>query len=114
MDELRKLTIKEFGQLIPSRQRRNLVGGQTEQQKILLRNLEKSNMVETHCRDMVIIPMMVGKTIKVHRGNEFVPVLIEPEMVGHVLGEFALSRRRVEHHAPGIGATKSSGGIGAK
>jgi small subunit ribosomal protein S19 len=114
LDELKKLTIKEFAQLIPSRQRRSLLGGWTDQQKILLRNLEKSNTVETHCRDTVIIPIMVGKTIKIHKGNEFIPVLIEPEMVGHMLGEFAMTRRRVEHHAPGIGATRSSGGIAAR
>lgn len=114
IEELKKLTLKEFAQLIPSRQRRYLLRGLSDEQKILMRNLEKSNTVETHCRDTVIIPMMVGKTIKVHRGNEFVPVLIEPEMVGHALGEFALSRRKVEHHAPGIGATKSSGGVAAR
>jgi len=114
LDELKTLTIKEFAQLIPSRQRRSLIGGWTDQQKILIRNLEKNNTVETHCRDTVIIPMMVGKTIKIHKGNDFVPVLIEPEMVGHMLGEFAMTRRRVEHHAPGIGATRSSGGIAAR
>lgn len=114
LDEIKKLSLKEFAQLIPSRQRRSLLGGWTDQQKILIQNLEKRDNVETHCRDTVIIPMMVGKTIRIHRGNEFVPVLIEPDMLGHMLGEFAPSRRKVEHHAPGIGATKSSGGIGAK
>jgi small subunit ribosomal protein S19 len=114
IEDLKKLSIKEFAQLIPSRQRRSLLGGWTDQQKILIKNLEKNNTVETHLRDTVIIPQWVGKTIKVHRGNEFVSVIIEPEMVGHMLGEFAMSRRKVEHHAPGIGATKSSGGIAAR
>jgi small subunit ribosomal protein S19 len=114
LEEIQKLTIKEFAAMIPSRPRRSLEGGFTDKQKILLKNLEKSASVETHCRDLVIIPSMVGKTIKVYKGNEFISVIIEPEMMGHFLGEFAQTRRRVEHHAPGIGATKSSGGIAAK
>jgi len=114
LEEIQKLTMKEFSDLLPARQRRSLEGGFTDQQKIFLKKVEKGGNLETHCRDLVILPNMVGKTIKIYKGNEFVSVIIEPEMMGHFLGEFALTRRRVEHHAPGIGATKSSGGIAAK
>ncbi|RLF88358.1 30S ribosomal protein S19, partial [Thermococci archaeon] len=55
-----------------------------------------------------ILPEMVGMTIYVHNGKEFVPVEIKPEMIGHYLGEFAPTRKRVQHGAPGIGATRSS------
>ena len=81
----------------------------------VLKKLEKnSTQVETHCRDMVIVPSMLGKMIKVHDGKGFVPVAIENEMLGHFLGEYALTRKRVQHSAPGIGATRSSASISVK
>jgi small subunit ribosomal protein S19 len=114
LEELQKLTMKELAALLPARQRRTLSGGFTDQQKIFLKKLEKGGNLETHCRDMIILPSMVGKTIKIYKGNEFVSVIVEPDMIGRFFGEFAQTRRRVEHHAPGIGATKSSGGVAAK
>src|SRR3989344_9635141 len=108
-EEIKQMSLSELAQLLTSRQRRTIKRGFTEQQKILLkkiRNNEKN--IETHCRDMIILPEMIGKTIKVHQGKEFLPVNIEPDMVGHYLGEFLLTRKRVAHSAPGIGATRSS------
>ena len=57
---------------------------------------------------------MVGKTIKVYNGKEFVPVNIVEEMLGHVLGEFSLTRKRVGHNAPGVGATRSSSAVSVR
>ena len=115
VEELKKMSMSEFAQLIPSRQRRSLKRGLTEQQKILLKKIRTNQKnIETHCRDMVIAPEMVGFTIKVHQGKEFMPVIIEADMIGHCLGEFALTRRRVEHSAPGIGATRSSASLSVK
>ena len=115
IEELSKLSLNELSLILPSRQRRNLKRGFTDQQKILLkkiRNNEKN--IETHCRDLIILPEMVGKTIKVHQGKTLVPVNIELDMIGHYLGEFALTRKRVEHSAPGIGATRSSASLSVK
>ena len=108
LEELKKLSLKEFAELVPARQRRSLKRGLTEQQKIFIKNLKNKNNVKTHCRDMVILPEMVNKTIRIHNGKEFVAVLIQPEMIGHYSGEFTLNRKRIEHSAPGIGATRSS------
>jgi small subunit ribosomal protein S19 len=108
------LSVDEAIMLLPSRLRRNFRRGFTEQQKILLKKLEKSSSAKTHCREMMILPMMFNKTIKVHSGKEFVPVLVTEEMIGHVLGEFALSRKRVGHNAPGIGATRSSASVSVR
>ena len=114
-DELKKLSINELAQLLTSRQRRTMKRGLTEQQKILLKKLRSNEKnIETHCRDMMILPEMVGITIKVHQGKEFVPVAIEPEMIGHYLGEFILTRKKVAHSAPGIGATRSSASLSVK
>jgi small subunit ribosomal protein S19 len=51
---------------------------------------------------------MVGMTINVHNGKEFVPVKISIEMIGHRLGEFAITNKKVVHGKPGVGASRSS------
>ena len=115
IEELKKLSLNEIAQLLPARQRRTIKRGFTEQQKILLKKLRMDGKnIETHCRDMIILPEMVGKTIKVYQGKEFVPVVIEEGMIGHCLGEFASTRKKVVHSAPGIGATRSSASLSVK
>ncbi|MCD6369579.1 MAG: 30S ribosomal protein S19 [Thermoproteales archaeon] len=118
-EELLKMPIDEFIKLLPSRQRRSLLRGLSPEQKRLLekvrkarRMLEKTGKVKftikTHCRDMIILPEMVGLVIHVYNGKEFVPVKITPEMIGHYLGEFAPTTVIVRHGAPGLKATRSS------
>jgi len=68
----------------------------------------KNVKIRTHVRDMIILPVMVGLTIEVYNGKEFVPVKITPEMIGHYLGEFAPTTRKVEHGEPGLKATRST------
>ncbi len=50
----------------------------------------------------------VGIKIGVYSGKEYVPLEIKPEMLGHRLGEFVMTRKQVKHSAPGFGATRSS------
>ncbi|MCL5006960.1 MAG: 30S ribosomal protein S19 [Patescibacteria group bacterium] len=57
---------------------------------------EKAN-IKTWSRDAEISPEMVGFTFGVHNGKEFVPVFVTEEMVGHRLGEFALTKKFVRH-----------------
>lgn len=115
LDELKKMSLKEIALILPARQRRTLQRGLTDQQKKLLENIRKGKQnIETHCRDMVILPEMIGKTIKIHNGKTFVAVEMQDEMIGHCLGEFSLTRNRVEHSSPGIGATKSSSALSVK
>ena len=52
----------------------------------------KNNVVKTWARASMISPDFVGHTIAVHNGNKFIPVYITENMVGHKLGEFALTR----------------------
>ena len=115
LEELKKLSLNELAVILPARQRRKLKRGFTEQEKILLKKIRSGKQnIETHCRDMIIIPEMVGITIKVHKGREFANLIVEPDMIGHYLGEFALTRNRVTHSAPGIGATRSSASLSVK
>lgn len=112
--ELKNLSIKELAPFFTSRSRRRIKRGFSERQQKLMKDVTTKSIVETHCRDMIILPAWVGKTIKIHNGKEFVPVLVQDEMIGHYLGEFALTRRRVQHSAPGIGATKSSANVAVR
>lgn len=113
-DQVKTLDADEFLKLIKSNERRTLTRGLSHTQKKLLENLQNNDRVKTHSRDMVIVPEMLGKTIAVHNGKQFVDVRIELEMLGHRLGEFSHSRGRVSHQAPGIGATKSSSHMSVK
>lgn len=117
LEELQNLPMDEFIKLVPSRQRRSMLRGLPHRQKKLLENLRRARRalkkgkkvtVRTHARDMVITPEMVGLTIATHNGREFIPIEITPEHIGHYLGEFALTHKRVSHGNPGIGATRSS------
>lgn len=114
VDELRKLSLKEFAALLPSRQRRSLSKGLSEESKALVEDIKSSPNARTHVRSMIILPEMVGRSVKVYSGKEFVAVAITAEMLGHYLGEFVQTRKKVVHHAPGIGATKSSAALSVK
>jgi small subunit ribosomal protein S19 len=111
LEELQKLTMEELLPLLPSRTRRTLRRGLTIRQDKLLHEIEKAqkgDTIKTHCRNMIILPKFVGHTINVYNGKEFQRVDIQPNMIGHYLGEFALTRSKVKHTGPGVGATRSS------
>ncbi len=103
------LSLPEFADLLSARARRSIKRGQTHaQKKLLAKVMTHKKRIKTHSREMVIIPAMVGQVISVHRGNEFVDVHVESEMVGLRLGDLVLTRKRGKHSAPGIGATKGT------
>jgi len=111
LEELLEKSIEELLPYLPARARRSLKRGLTPRQYRLLekiRKTEKGKAIRTHLRDMIILPEFVGHTIAVYNGKEFQPVNIKPEMIGHYLGEFALTRKEVKHSGPGVGATRSS------
>lgn len=120
LDELNKMDISELAKLLPSRQRRSIKRGLLEQHKELMLKIKKAKegtykkIVKTHARDMIVLPEMVGLTLHIHSGKEFKMIPITEEMIGLYFGELVLTRRRVEHSAPGIGATKSSTAIASK
>jgi len=117
LDSLTGMSMDEFINLLPSRQRRTLQRGLTPEQRILLEKLREAKesqkqgkdvSIKTHVRDLIILPEMVGAKIGIHNGKEFVAVDIKPEMIGHYLGEFAITNKPVRHGTPGIGASRSS------
>jgi small subunit ribosomal protein S19 len=78
----------------------------------LLSRVEKAQgssdrkVIKTWSRASMIIPEMVGLTIAVHNGKQFLPVFINENMVGHKLGEFAPSRLFKAHGGKTAKATK--------
>ncbi len=115
LKELQELSLKELMLLLPSNQRRKFRRGFTEQEKKFLERIRSGKKnVRTHCRDMIVLPEMVGMTIKVHNGKSFEDLMVQEEMIGHRFGEFAITRKRLTHSAPGIGATKSSSAVSVK
>ena len=112
LEELQEMSLEDFSKLVAARERRALKRGLTKQEKNLLGNIRhfrgQDKLIRTHARDMIVLPEMVGTKIGVHSGKEFKMVIIDALMIGHRLGEFALTRQRVKHSAPGLGATRSS------
>ena len=115
LDELQEMSIDEVAELLPARQRRTIERGlSVEHEKLLAKAREAdeeetaNNPIRTHLRSMPILPEMVGITFAVHTGQSFERVRVDPEMIGHYLGEFQLTRTSVEHGQAGIGATRSS------
>ena len=115
LDELQEMDLDEVSELLPARARRTIDRGlDTEQRKLLEQaraagEEETANdPIRTHLRNMPIVPEFVGLTFAVYTGQSFERVAVEPEMIGHYLGEFQLTRTSVEHGQAGIGATRSS------
>ena len=66
-----------------------------------LNSENKKTVIKTWSRRSTIYPDFVGHTIAVHNGKDFIPVYITEEMVGHKLGEFALTRKFGGHAGSG-------------
>ena len=115
LDELQSMSLDEVAELLPARQRRTITRGLSVEHEKLLEKARDAgeeetanDPIRTHLRDMPIVPEFVGLTFSVYNGQEFQRVQVEPEMIGHYLGEFQLTRTSVEHGQAGIGATRSS------
>ena len=111
VDELKALDIREFAKLVKARARRTLLRNYDVVAAFVKKCEIKSGKgrpIKTHDRALVIVPKMVGHSIGVHNGKEFVKVNIVAEMLGHRLGEFSPTRRPTKHGSAGVGATKSS------
>ncbi|MCI4353182.1 MAG: 30S ribosomal protein S19 [Thermoplasmata archaeon] len=111
LPELQQLSLEELAKLLPSRQRRTIRRGFNADQRRFLEKLSEAadgKPVRTHCRDVLVLPLHVGRHVAVHTGKEYKEIEVRPEMIGHYYGEFALTRRFEKHSGPGVGATRSS------
>lgn len=65
--------------------------------KVQKASLSDKNPIRTWARSSTIIPEMLNFTFAVHNGKDFIPVKVTEDMVGHRLGEFALTRHFKKH-----------------
>ena len=109
LEELQEMPTEEILPMLPSRARRSMVRGIKPNQEKFWKHVEDGKEpIKTHRRDIVVLPKLVGKKVSVYNGNSWTEFEVIPEMIGHFLGEFALTRRFQKHTGPGVGATKSS------
>lgn len=118
MEQLSSKSIDDIIEMLPSRAKRSLRRGLNPETRKLLSSIREARraveegkeqpLIKTHRRDMPVLPEMVGLKIMVHNGKEFVPVEVKMEMIGHYLGEYAITNKKVVHGQPGVGASRSS------
>lgn len=113
LEELQKMSMDELIDLLPSRARRSLTRGTSQQHIKLYEKIQKmgdnsQKPIRTHLRDFIVLPSLVNKVIMIHDGKEFIRVKILPECIGHYLGEYSNTKKIVKHSSPGMGATRSS------
>jgi small subunit ribosomal protein S19 len=98
--DLVSLDTREFAKLVKSRARRSLLRKYDVIEAFVKKcevKAQKGKIPKTHNRALVVVPKMVGKTIGVYDGKEFIKVIISEDMLGHRLGEFAMTRKIAKH-----------------
>ena len=114
LDQLQNMSLEKLFEIFPARARRSLTRGINDGKRKLIEEIKldkagkSKNPIKTHIRDLVVLPYMVGVTVNVFSGREFIPVTITPQMIGHYIGEYVRTNKRVVHGAPGVGASRSS------
>ncbi|MCZ6724778.1 MAG: 30S ribosomal protein S19 [Thaumarchaeota archaeon] len=114
LEQVESMPLEAFLELLPSRQRRSLNRGISPEKRKLIEDVKAAKAgkgkgpIRTHARDMIILPYMVGLKLEIHSGKDFVPIEIKPEMIGHYLGEYVITNKKVTHGTPGIGSSRSS------
>lgn len=111
IEELKELDVREFAKYLPSRQKRSVLRNFQiieDFVKGAKEKIERGKKIKTHSRNIVIVPRMVGMNIQVYNGRNFNSLVIEPEMLGHRLGEMSPTRSKVAHSKAGVGATKGT------
>lgn len=110
LEQLQALTLTELLPILPARARRSYKRGLNREQQVFVDKLRSSDgeAVRTHRREIFILPDFVGKKVSVYTGKEYRDIEIKAEMIGHAIGEFALTRHFTRHSGPGVGATRGS------
>eukprot|EP00466_Bigelowiella_natans_P019259 jgi/Bigna1/46563/estExt_Genewise1.C_50154 len=111
VEKLLDLQNEEFIALLHSRARRRFsrFGVKTKLVNKIKNAIKKSEpgkkpeIIKTHLRNMIIVPTMVGGLLGVYNGKGYILVEVKPDMIGHYLGEFALTYNPVKHGRPGAG-----------
>ncbi len=113
VEELQALKLEDFAKLVKSRQRRAIKRMGYAYKSVIDKadKVKKSNsgkVIKIHAREAVVLPAWVGMKFAVHDGKAFQEFTVSPDMIGHRIGEFVYTVKRVVHSAPGIRATRGS------
>jgi small subunit ribosomal protein S19 len=111
IEELKKLSIREFAQILSSRQRRSLLKHFQQTENFISRmqiKIAKNKSIKTHNRTLIIVPQMIGWNIQVYNGQKFMGFEVTGEMLGHRFGEFSMTRTKTKHGKAGVGSTKGT------
>lgn len=125
LDDLRNMELEQFVELLNTKRRRYVKREFGIKHIRLIHKLkaareavkgpgERPAVVKTHIRSMIILPEFVDNVIGIYNGKEFIEVQIKPEMIGHVLADFANAKKIVKHSKAGVGATRSSSATSLK
>ncbi|MEM3827165.1 MAG: ribosomal protein S19 family protein [Candidatus Micrarchaeaceae archaeon] len=111
--QVAKMDMQEFIKLINARERRWIKRNSMQYRKLIekvdkAKKLNIGKAIRTQTREAVILPSWLNMKFELYNGKEFIPLTITPNMVGHRLGEFVYTTKRVQHSAPGIRATRGS------
>ena len=109
VEDLKSVDTREFAKLVKSRARRTILRNFDVIDAFVAkceRNTLRNKPIKTHDRTLIVVPKMVGKTIGVYNGKEFIKVVVVEEMLGHRLGEFSMTRKIAKHTSIGGGAKK--------
>ena len=111
--ELAKHDMKDYINMITSRERRSIKRNGLEYRQLVAKvaaliAAKSTKSIRTTIREAVILPSWLGMKFAIHNGKEWKEMTIAPEMLGHRLGEYVFSTKRVQHSAPGIRATRGS------
>jgi small subunit ribosomal protein S19 len=104
VQDLKKMETREFAKLVKARARRAILRNYDIIEKFAQKcekRAAQNKPIKTHDRALVVVPKMIGKTIQVYNGKEFLKVEITDEMLGHRLGEFSLTRKIAKHTKTG-------------
>ena len=117
IEELKSLDTREFAKFLKARQRRTVLRQFDVIEKFVSKCEKKQKQgrpIRTHFRHLIVVPKMVGMIIYIYNGQTYIRIQIITEMLGHRLGEFSATRGKVQHGAPGLGATRSSAAMSMK
>merc|ERR1712242_176812 len=116
----RGIEVEKLLKLVTSRARRRFRRGLKQTPRGIIQRLRKAKkavagnvmkkpmIIKTPLRNMFILPEMVGAQIGVYNGKGYILVEVKPDMIGHYLGEYAITYKPVGHGRPGVGSTGSS------
>lgn len=117
LEKLMDMPFDEVVELLPARHRRKFLRGvhkyhlKSFRSKLMKAKKEtvygqKPRTVKTHYRNMTVTPDMIGSVVGVYNGKTYIEVEIKPEMIGHYLGEFAITYKPVKHGKYGATTAK--------